>query len=213
VTVVIMGPPGAGKGTQAAAVKSRFGIPHISTGGMLREAIAVGTPVGLKAKAIVEAGNLVSDEIMAEMMRERLSASDAQEGFLLDGYPRNVDQGATLEGILETLGRSLAHVVSLALSDEEIIRRLSGRRVCRSCGTPFHVDAAPPKTPEKCDACGGTLEQRPDDQPEVVERRLQVYREMTEPLIQYYRERDLLRDVDGMGTVEQVGRRILDVLS
>ena len=213
MTIVMMGPPGAGKGTQAAAVKTRFGIPHISTGGMLREAIAAGTPVGRKTKGIVGEGNLVPDEIMAEMVEERLSVSDAQRGFLLDGYPRNVEQGEVLDRILESSGRVLDRVVSLILSDEEIIRRLSGRRICISCGRPFHVETAPPASPDKCDACGGTLEQRPDDRPEVIERRLQVYREMTEPLIKFYGDRNLLREVDAGGTVDQVGERIAGVLS
>jgi len=211
--IVIMGPPGAGKGTQAAAVRRRFGIPHVSTGGMLREAIAAATPVGKKAREIVEAGNLVPDDIMAEMVSDRLSAPDAEKGFLLDGYPRNVEQAKALEGILANRGAALDHALNLTLSDEEVVRRLSGRRTCRSCGRPFHVETAPPKKPDTCDACGGTLEQRRDDRPEVIQRRLQVYREATAPLVGYYSERNLLREVDASGSVDQVGQAIVEALS
>jgi adenylate kinase len=211
--LVLLGPPGAGKGTQAAAVRERFGIPHISTGDMLRGAIMAGTPAGVKARAIVDAGNLVPDDMVAEMVRERLSAPDTAPGFLLDGYPRNIEQGATLETILQALGRKLDHVLYLALDDAEIVKRLSGRRTCGSCGAPYHVNSAPSKQQGVCDYCGGALVQREDDREEVIGRRLKVYRERTEPLVEFYRKRNLLREVDAMGTVGDVRARLADALA
>ena len=210
--LVLLGPPGAGKGTQAAAVRDRFGIPHISTGDMLRGAIAAGTPVGRKARVIVEGGNLVPDEIMAEMVKERLSAPDTAPGFLLDGYPRNIEQGVTLESILQALGQRLDHVLYLVLDDAEIVKRLSGRRTCGSCGAPFHVVTAPPATAGACNACGSRLVQREDDREEVVARRLKVYRERTEPLVGFYTDRGLLRKVDASGTVSDVRARLASAL-
>lgn len=206
--LVLLGPPGAGKGTQAAAVRDRFGIPHISTGEMLRAAIAAGTPVGRRARGIVEGGNLVPDEMMTEMVKDRLSAPDAARGFILDGYPRNIDQAVTLESILQALGQRLDHVLYLALDDDEIVRRLSGRRTCGSCGAPYHVDSAPPKERGVCDVCGGSLAQREDDREEVVMRRLKVYRERTEPLVGFYRQSGLLREVEASGSVSDVESRL-----
>jgi len=206
--LVLLGPPGAGKGTQAAAVRDLYGVPHISTGDMLRSAIAAGTPVGLKAKVIVDAGNLVPDDIMAEMVRERITAPDARPGYLLDGYPRNVTQATTLEAILLVLGQKLDHVVHLSLDDAEIVKRLSGRRTCASCGTPCHVTAAPPRVAGRCDNCGGTLVQREDDREEIIGRRLEVYRERTAPVVEFYRQLGLLREVDASGPVAEVRQRL-----
>jgi adenylate kinase len=167
----------------------------------------------LKARAIVDAGNLVPDEMVAEMVRERLSAQDTAPGFLLDGYPRNIEQGATLETILQALGRNLDHVLYLALDDAEIVKRLSGRRTCGSCGAPYHVSSAPSKNQGVCDYCGGALVQREDDREEVIGRRLKVYRDRTEPLVEFYRRRNLLREVDATGTVGEVRVRLADALA
>jgi adenylate kinase len=180
---------------------------------MLRGAIAAGTAFGLKAKAIVEAGNLAPDDVMADMVEERLAAPDAKAGFLLDGYPRNVGQGETLDVILDRMGRALDHVLYLMLDDAEIIRRLSGRRTCGTCGAPYHVTGAPPKKAGVCDACSGALLTRPDDREEVIVQRLNVYRGQTEPLVNYYRGRGLLREVDGSGTMPQVEARIMSALA
>jgi len=206
--VVLIGPPGAGKGTQAAALRIRLGVPHISTGDMLREAISARTVVGEKARGIVEAGRLVPDDVMAEIVRERLEAPDAVGGFLLDGYPRNLDQAQTLDGILEGRGKGLDHVLHLALEDSEIIRRLSGRRTCESCNAPYHVTSAPPRMAGRCDVCGGRLAQRPDDKEEVVAERLKLFRERTQPLVDFYRKRGVLRDVDATGSITQVQGRL-----
>lgn len=210
--LVLLGPPGAGKGTQAAALRERLGVPHVSTGAMLREAIAAGSPVGRKAKGLVEAGNLVPDDMIAEMVRERLSRGDAANGFMLDGYPRNLRQGETLDEILVAMGRSLECVLYLSLPDGEIVRRLSGRRTCGACGAPYHVTAAPPNREGSCDVCRGGLEQRPDDREEVVHQRLKVYREMTEPLVAFYRRRGILREIVATGTVEEVRKRLVETV-
>lgn len=206
--LVLLGPPGAGKGTQAAAIGTRYGVPHVSTGDMLRAAIGSGTAVGKKAKAIVDSGNLVPDDVMADMVRERLAMSDCSAGFLLDGYPRTLAQGVALEGILAGMGASLDHAVYLAIEDAEIVRRLSGRRTCGACGAPYHLDSAPPRVEGICDRCGAALTVRPDDRESVVQQRLTVYRERTEPLVGFYRNAGLLREVRASGSMAEVERRV-----
>lgn len=211
--LVLLGPPGAGKGTQAAAVRDRLGIPHISTGDMLRGAIAAGTPLGRKAKQIVDGGNLVPDDMITEMVRERLGAPDAKNGFLLDGYPRNLGQARSLDLMLNETGQKLDLVLSLNLSDAEIVTRLSGRRTCDSCGAPFHIASAPAKVPDICDSCGGALSQRADDREEVIERRLAVYKTQTEPLGAYYRQKGILAEIDAAGGVLEIQKRLFDALA
>jgi adenylate kinase len=210
--VVLLGPPGAGKGTHADAIRAGFGIPHVSTGNMLRAAIEAGTPAGRRAKDLVERGELVPDDLMAEMVRERLGAQDALDGFILDGYPRNVGQARDLDGLLAQRGGGPDRVLSLVVDDEEIVRRLSGRRTCEECGAPYHVVSAPPKTDGRCDRCGGPLAQRADDRPEVIARRLAVYRAQTEPLVAFYRARGVLAEVDAAGPVEAVRDRVVGAL-
>jgi adenylate kinase len=214
--VVLLGPPGAGKGTQAAVMRERYRVPHISTGDMLREAIAAGTSLGSQAKALVDAGQFVPDDVMAGLVKQRLEQPDAEDGFVLDGYPRNEAQGETLDGLLAAMGLPLDHVVMLDLDDAEIVRRLSGRRTCGTCGAPYHVSSAPPRQDGRCDRCAppaGTLLQRPDDREDVVTERLRVYRERTAPLADFYRRRGLLRTVDASGAVGEVERRILAALA
>ena len=210
--VVLLGPPGAGKGTHADAIRAGLGVPHVSTGAMLRMAIEAGTPAGRRAKAVVERGDLVPDDLMAEMVQERLAEADAEGGFILDGYPRNIDQAHDLDGILAQRGGRLDRVLSLMVDDDEIVRRLSGRRTCDECGAPYHVVSAPPKTEGRCDRCGGSLSQRADDRPEVVARRLAVYRAQTEPLVAFYRGRGVLAEVDAAGTLDAVRQRVVGAL-
>jgi adenylate kinase len=214
--VVLLGPPGAGKGTQAAAMRERYRVPHVSTGDMLRAAIAADTPLGRQAKSLVDAGQLLPDDLMAVMVRERLQMPDVGEGFVLDGYPRTVAQAETLDAVLGETGHSLDRVLFLEVDDAEIVKRLSGRRSCASCGAPYHVTEAPPREAGRCDACtgaGGALMQRPDDREDVVAERLRVYRERTAPVADHYRKRGLLSVVDASGTVGEVERRILTALA
>ena len=210
--LVLLGPPGAGKGTHADAIRGQFGVPHVSTGNMLRAAIEEGTQAGQKAKTLVERGDLVPDDLMAEMVRDRLDQEDARGGFILDGYPRNVGQARDLDGILAKRGGSLDRVLSLVVDDDEIVRRLSGRRTCEACGALYHVVSAPPKTDGRCDRCGGVLTQRADDRRDVIAHRLSVYRAQTEPLVAFYRGRGLLAEVDAAGTLDAVRQRVVGAL-
>jgi len=189
--LVFLGPPGAGKGTLASMAKDTFNVVHISTGDIFRANIKNGTPLGLKVKAILDSGGLVSDETTIEIVRDRLSQSDCQCGYLLDGFPRTVAQAEALAGF-----EKLDAVVNFVLDDGEIVARLSGRRVCKSCGTGFHLKAMPPKTAGICDKCGGELIQRKDDEASSIEERLRVYAANTQPLIDWYRTKGLLRDID-----------------
>jgi adenylate kinase len=212
VRLVLFGPPGAGKGTQAAAVKEKFGIPHISTGEMLRESIAAGTPVGVKAKALVDSGSLVPDEVVGELVAERLARRDARRGFLLDGFPRTLRQATILEVVLKARTEPLDAVVKINLSDDEVVRRLSGRRTCPSCGASYHVAFSPPKVDGLCDACGGALSHRDDDREDVIRKRLTIYASQTAPLASHYGKLGLLKEVDGSGRIEEVRSRIFKAL-
>jgi adenylate kinase len=205
--LVFIGPPGVGKGTYAAAVSQRFGIPHISTGDMIREEIKRGSELGRKLKEYVERGLLVPDEIVTEMVRERLSREDCKRGFILDGYPRTLKQAEELDRIT-----AIDLVLNFVAPDEVIIDRISGRRICRVCGAIYHVKYMPPKVPGVCDRCGGPLYQREDDKPEVVARRLEVYRQQFAPIIEYYRRRGILVDVDASEQAEVVVPRVLKLL-
>jgi adenylate kinase len=213
VRVVLVGPPGAGKGTQATHIARRFGIPKISTGDIFRANVSQGTPLGLEAKKYMDAGELVPDEVTNAMVRDRLSQPDAAGGFLLDGFPRNVSQAEVLEGMLTELGGPLDVVLELVVDEDEVVRRLSGRRTCHSCGHVWHVDFDPPSRPGICDRCGGSLYQRDDDRSETIRRRLEVYAEQTWPLTDFYGKRGLLERIDATGTVEEVTERAVAVLS
>ena len=199
--IIFLGAPGAGKGTQAEIFSEKLGIPTISTGNILRAAIHDGTPVGLQAKALIDAGALVPDEIILTIVKERLSHDDCAKGFILDGVPRTLAQARAMED----MGIVIDHVVDLEVADEAIVRRMSGRRVCEKCGAPYHVVANPPKADGVCDHCGGALVTRKDDRAETVKERLEVYHSVTEPLKAFYEERGLLRTIPGdQGSVEDI---------
>ena len=210
--LVLVGPPGAGKGTQAQFIAAHLAIPKISTGDIFRENVGQGTELGLAAKKYMDAGDLVPDEVTIAMVRDRLAEDDASDGFLLDGFPRNVPQAETLEKTLEDMGSGLDVVLELVVDDEEVIRRLSGRRTCHNCGHIWHVDFDPPSHEGRCDQCGGELFQRDDDKAETVRHRLEVYAAQTAPLIAFYAERGLLVGIDATGPVDDVTERAIEAL-
>ena len=197
MNLILLGAPGAGKGTQAEILCRELNIPTISTGNILRAAIKDGTPTGLEAKHFMDAGQLVPDDVIISIITERLAADDCRNGYILDGVPRTIAQAEALEA----RGIVFDHVISLEISDEEIVKRMDGRRVCSHCGTPFHVESKPPKVDGVCDACGGELVQRKDDAPETVAARLKEYHEMTEPLKDFYRDLGKLVVVEGQEEV------------
>ena len=206
--LILLGAPGAGKGTQAEILKKKLAIPTISTGNILRAAVKNGTPTGLKAKSFMDAGKLVPDEVIIGIVTERLAEADCANGYILDGVPRTIAQAEALEDA----GIHFDAVVSIEISDEEIMERMSGRRVCESCGASYHLVAVPPKTPGVCDACGGKLVQRKDDAPETVKNRLTVYHKETEPLKDFYAKRGLLKPVENQPSVEGTLQAILHAL-
>lgn len=210
--LILLGPPGAGKGTQAAEIQDQYDIPHIATGDILREHVKNETDLGQKAKEYMDEGDLVPDDLIIEMVRDRLGQDDAQSGFILDGFPRTVAQAEALEEILGDLDQPLDLVLRLDIPEEEVIRRITGRRVCEECGATYHIDVDPPGEEGVCDECGGNVTQRDDDTEEVVRNRLENYHEQTEPLVEFYQERDLLEDVDGTGSPDDVTERVLDRL-
>jgi len=208
VRVAFLGPPGAGKGTQARELAREWGVPHVATGDMLRDAATAGTPLGREAKAYMDTGALVPDDVIIRMIAERLRRPDARKGFLLDGFPRTIAQAEGLERLLEDLGQPLERVVYFEVSEPELLRRLTGRRVCRACQTAFHMVSAPPKSPGVCDRCGGELYQREDDSEATVRHRLGVYARQTAPLLDWYRGRGMLVSVPGEGPIADVRRRV-----
>jgi adenylate kinase len=210
--LVLVGPPGAGKGTQAEFISAHLSVPKISTGDIFRANVTQGTPLGREAKRYMDAGDLVPDEITVGMVRDRLSEDDATKGFLLDGFPRNVPQARTLDDLLLEAGTPLDVVLELVVDDDEVVRRLSGRRTCRNCGHIWHVDFDPPSIQGVCDSCGGELFQRDDDKPETIRHRLEVYYEQTAPLVSYYAEERLLVGIDAMGPVDDVTERAISSL-
>lgn len=210
--VVLVGPPGAGKGTQAEFLASYFGIPKISTGDIFRSNVAQETPLGVEAKRYMVAGKLVPDEVTIAMVRDRLADDDALDGFLLDGFPRTVPQADELEAILAELSTPLDAVLELVVDEDEVVRRLSGRRTCRQCNHIWHVDFDPPATEGVCDSCGGELYQRDDDKAEIVRHRLEVYAEKTAPIVDYYADLRLLIGLDATGPVESVTERAIESL-
>ncbi|MDQ7829476.1 MAG: adenylate kinase [Armatimonadota bacterium] len=212
MNVIVIGPHGAGKGTQARLVAARWGIPHIATGDMLREAAAAGTPLGLEARRYMDAGELVPDEVMIGIVEERLAQPDARAGFILDGFPRTIPQAEALERALARQGRRIDRVVEFLVREETLVERVSGRRVCRAAGHIYHVAFRPPRVPGVCDVDGSPLYQREDDRPEAVRRRVEVYRQQTTPVVDFYRARSVYAALDAEGEVEEVYARLERVL-
>lgn len=209
--IVLLGPPGAGKGTQAQVLSKDLNVPHISTGDMLREALRAASPLGLKAKAYMEKGALVPDEVVIGLVSERLSRADAKKGFILDGFPRTPEQAESLDQTLKKLGMPLDLVLYFKTSVTVVIRRLSGRRVCAQCGKNFHLTNFKPKVDGVCDVCGGKLFQRPDDKEETIGKRLEVYEHQTKPLIEYYRKKKTLVEVSGDIEVQPLNADLMDL--
>ncbi|MBC7326666.1 adenylate kinase [bacterium] len=210
--LILLGAPGAGKGTHAKRLSVLLGIPHISTGDIFREEMSKNSALGLEVKRYVEKGELVPDELVNQIVRRRLSQEDCRNGFILDGYPRTLQQAEALDSILKELSLPLKKVVNLVVSEDDIIRRLSGRRICRNCGAIFHIVNMPPKVEGVCDYCGGELYQREDDKPEAIRHRLAVYHQQTEPLIRYYKDKGLLVDVNCEVPLEQSVAEIMKLL-
>lgn len=211
--LLLLGPPGSGKGTQSEFLVSRYGIPQISTGDILREAVAKGTQLGQEAKAYMEEGKLVPDQLIIDIIKERLVAPDCERGFILDGFPRTEAQAEALRTTLSEMELSLSAVINIQVDEPTLIRRLSGRRICRDCQANYHLDYSPPKISDKCNKCGGEIYQRKDDKEEVIKNRLKVYLDQTEPLINYYKNvGGLLKEINGKGKVEEIFDRIVNVL-
>ena len=212
MNIILLGPPGAGKGTQAARLQANRGMIQLSTGDMLREAVAAGTPVGLKAKEVMARGELVSDAIVSALIGERLDAA-ADKGAIFDGFPRTRAQAEALDLLLSERGRKLDHVIELAVDEDELVKRIAGRFTCANCGTGYHDTFRPTRVPGVCDGCGSTeFKRRPDDNEETVRTRMAEYRAKTQPILPYYEARGLVRRVDGMAKVEQVAAQIDAIL-
>ncbi len=210
--IVFLGAPGAGKGTQAAVVAEKLKLVHLATGDLFRQAVEKGTKLGVKAKAYMEKGKLVPDEITIQMVLERMSAPDCEAGVILDGFPRNLEQAKALDKALSAKNKGIDKVIYIKVSEDELIKRLSGRWLCRKCQTPYHEVNSPPKVKGKCDKCGGELYQRADDTVETVKQRLKVYFSQTVPLIDCYMRAGKLAEVDGEGAVDEVSKRVVSAL-
>ena len=208
VRLILLGAPGAGKGTQAAQISKRLGIPTISTGNILRQAIKDGTDVGLQVKSLMDAGKFAPDDLIMQILSERLAQSDCQQGYILDGVPRTLAQAEALT----KAGIEFDHVVSLEVADKDIEERMAGRRACPGCGATYHIETLPPKQEGICDSCGGALVLRTDDAPETVRHRLEVYHAQTEPLKDYYGKRGLLREVAGNGDIDSITAAVMEAM-
>ena len=210
--IVFLGAPGAGKGTQAAVVAGKMNLVHIASGDLFRQALEQGTELGLKAKSYMEKGMLVPDEITIKMVLDRISNPDCQSGIILDGFPRNLDQAKALDKALAEQPKAIDRVVYIRVSEDELLKRLGGRWICRNCQAPYHIVDSPPQTEGKCDRCGGELYQRPDDNIETARKRLEVYFTQTSPLIDYYNQASKLLEIDGEGSIEEISQRIVTAL-
>ncbi len=213
MNLILLGPPGAGKGTQGQALSARYGIPKISTGDILREAVSQKTSLGLKAKSFMDKGALVPDEVVIGLVREKLGQPDCGKGFILDGFPRTIPQAESLKQILSELKMKLDAVIDFALSEQEIVNRLSGRRSCPNCKAVFHISMNPPKQNGICDECGNSLIQRDDDKEETIKNRFKEYQEKTSPLLNYYQKSGMLHSLAGNGKIEDVSQSIERILS
>jgi len=211
--VIFLGPPGAGKGTQAKQIAESYSVPHLSTGDMFREHVSRGTPLGLRAKPIMERGELVPDDLVLSMVEDRISRPDTADGFILDGFPRTVPQAEKLDEILRRRFKTEPLVVHFVVDKNQLMRRLTGRRVCGIGGEIYNIYDHPPKVPGRCDRDGGELTQRPDDREEVIAERLAAYERQTRPLVDYYRQQGVLKDVDGMAAPEAVTKNVLGLLA
>jgi len=210
--LILLGPPGAGKGTQAKILIRKYGIPQISTGDILRAAVKAQTPMGVKAKQFMDAGSLVPDSVVVGIVEERLAMEDCLEGFILDGFPRTVPQADALAEMLLKTGRVIDHVIAISVDPDELLERVTGRRTCRGCGVGYHAKFDPPISDIVCNECGGELYQRDDDREETMRKRLDVYNEQTSPLIDYYRSRSLLREVAGIGAIDEIQKRLVSII-
>ncbi len=210
--MILLGPPGAGKGTQAKMLIEKLSIPQISTGDILRAAVKEGTPLGLEAKSYMDSGGLVPDGVIIGIVKERTAEEDCRNGYILDGFPRTIAQAEALGRMLADTKQSIGAVVSMTVDEEELVKRLTGRRTCRSCGFGFHVEFKPPAKEGVCDKCGGELYQRDDDQEKAIRERLAVYRRQTQPLIDYYRGQGTLKEINGLGAIDEIQQRILGAL-
>jgi len=212
VYIILLGAPGAGKGTQAVTLAQKLKLVHIATGDLFRQALEHGTELGEKARSYMEKGMLVPDEVTIQMVLERISAADCQSGMILDGFPRNLEQARALDDALAKQGKAIDTVVYIKVPEEELLKRLSGRWICRNCQTPYHAVDSPPRVAGRCDRCGGELYQRADDNVETVKKRLDVYFAETAPLINHYSRAGKLLEIDGKGSVDRVSQRILAAL-
>jgi len=213
VRIILLGPPGSGKGTQAKFLSKRYGIPHIAMGDILREEVAKKTPLGEKVNVYMSKGELVPDEIVIEVLKKRLQEADCTNGFILDGFPRTLNQAKALDNMLSELNLKIDAVIYIEVPDEEIMKRLSLRRTCKVCGRIYNLHYNPPKQDGKCDVCGGELIIRNDDKPEVIKNRLKVYNEQTKPLVNYYETHKLLIRINGVNTIDKVFQQIVEKLS
>lgn len=210
--IIMLGAPGAGKGTQAKQIADKYSIPHISTGDIFRANIKNGTDLGKKAKEYMDQGLLVPDELTCDLVMDRIQQDDCKNGFVLDGFPRTIPQAEALDAALTKIGETMDYAIDVDVPDENIVSRMSGRRACLDCGATYHIVSLPPKTEGKCDHCGSELVLRDDDKPETVQKRLSVYHEQTQPLIDYYKKQGILKSVDGTQPMEAVFTAITDIL-
>ncbi|TBW91278.1 adenylate kinase [Staphylococcus hominis] len=212
MNIILMGLPGAGKGTQASEIVKKFPIPHISTGDMFRKAIKDETDLGKEAKSYMDRGELVPDEVTVGIVKERISEDDAKKGFLLDGFPRTIEQAEALNNIMSELDRNIDVVINIEVPEEELMNRLTGRRICEKCGTTYHLVFNPPKVDGVCDIDGGKLYQRKDDNPETVSNRLSVNVKQSKPILEYYDEKGVLKNIDGAKDIDEVTKDVIDIL-